>query len=83
MTEYILKTTKENADEIYLGIKTFDYRYSRDNLKLGDRIQYQVIKDRKRIRHPISNVRYKVNYIDRDVPQIANGVCVIGLVKVV
>ena len=83
MTEYTLKTTKENADAIYIGIKKFDYRYLRDNLRVGDRIRYQVVKDRKVVRHPIDAGTYSVTYIDRDAPQVADGVCVISITKVV
>jgi hypothetical protein len=81
MTEHNLKTTKENADAMHVGIKSFDYRYLKDNLRVGDRIRYTVIQERKRVRHPISEDVFKVMYIDRYAPQLQDGVVTISLKK--
>ena len=42
MTEYIIRTTKEEADEIFCGAKSFVFRTSKIKYYLSDRIKFQV-----------------------------------------
>ena len=82
MTEYIIKTTKEEADEIFCGAKSFVFRTSKIKYYLSDRIKFQVIKDKKVLRHPIDKHIYMVTYSSRQAP-IEDGYSVVGFRRVV
>lgn len=68
MTEYIIKTTKEEADAIYGGYKRFVFRSSNITYYLNDRIRFQVIKDNKVLRHPIDKQTFMVTYSTKEAP---------------
>lgn len=71
MTQYTIKTSVEEADQIVKGDKTFIFRGDQCKYGFGDRIMFQVCKNGKQTRHPIEKRKYQVTYVTADAPMEA------------
>ena len=76
MTEYTVKTHKQEADAIVRGDKMYIMR-SRP-MVLNSRIHFSVIEDMTRVWHPIEDQIYVASYIDDGEP-LQDGVHLIGI----
>lgn len=81
MTEYTIKTTRKEADQIENGIKAFVFRSDRKPYRVGDVVNFRVIEKMKPVRHTIENKAYIVTYASDDEP-IADGFSIIGLRRI-
>lgn len=77
MTQYTLKTTLNEADDITAGRKTFVFRASMNHVSFGDELIFQVMKQGMLTRHPIEKQKFLVTYVSNDAP-IEKGFSVIG-----
>ena len=76
MTEYIVKTNKEEADKIVKGDRRFMFR--RGKYYLGDMICFNVIQNMRKIPHPIDRMKFVVT----DHEAIADNIEVTGFREV-
>ena len=80
MTQYVLKTTIEEADAIAKGYKSFIFRGDQYKYGYGDNILFQVYSGQKMKRHDIDRMKFMVTYVSDEAP-IEPGYRVIGLTR--
>lgn len=78
MTEYEIKTTLNEADDIFSGKKLFIFRDTKYKFGINDRIRFRVFKNERETRHPINNCKYIVTYVSKEAP-IEKGFCIVGI----
>ena len=81
MTEWRLKATLNEADDIAKGMKNFCFRASNNLYKPEDVVTFQPMKNGKMTRHPIEKMRFMVTYVSSDAP-IDKGFSVIGFKRI-
>ena len=81
MTEYNIRTTMEEADDIASGKKDFIFRGVRQPYGVGDYITFTAFDGVQRKRHVIDNMRFRITYVNRKEP-VAKGFKVLGFRKV-
>ena len=81
MTQYEIKTTQTEADEIASGAKDFIFRNNMNLVARGDFLNFRVIRDGKPMRHKIDIMKFKVTYISDEAP-IEQGYTVFGFRRV-
>lgn len=81
MTQYTLKTSESEANDIVKGLKSFVFRDSKFNIGFGDMLGFQVYKGARPIDHKIGNKKFRVTYVNDDEP-IELGWKVIGFKEV-
>ena len=81
MTEWTLKATLNEADEIAKGYKSFCFRNSNNRYKPEDIVVFQPMKNGRMTRHPIERMRFLVTYVSSDAP-IDRGFTVIGFKRI-
>lgn len=77
MTQYVIKTSLEEADQIIEGNKSFIFRGDQLKYGYGDRITFQVYKAGKQTRHPIDSLKFKITYVATEAP-VEKGWKIIG-----
>lgn len=76
MTEYLMHTTKEEADDIERG-KPFVIRSTKVNK--GDILRFGIIKNQRTVMHRISKNRYIVTYVASwDNAPVTDGLYIVG-----
>lgn len=81
MTQYTIRTSIEEADQIINGDKSFIFRGDQFKYGYGDRITFQVYKAGKMTRHPITKNKYQVTYVTAEAP-MENGWRAIGFRRI-
>lgn len=83
MTQYTLKASKEEADAIVNGDKSYLFRDNRHNYKPGDQVTVLVMKEGRPVTHPIEANTYRISYTeDYNGAPLLKGWTIIGLKKV-
>lgn len=62
MTQYMIKTTKQEADDIDKG-RTVIFRDNKCPYHIGDEIAFIVINNNRIVRHVINGNKYQIVYI--------------------
>ena len=81
MTQYEIRTTMTEADQIAAGFKDFVFRNDKNLIGVGDDITFRAYKDGKPTRHRVDRLKFKVVYVDADAP-IEDGFKVLGFRRV-
>lgn len=81
MTEYIFRTSLEEADYIVSGDKSFIFRDMKYKLGKGDQLTFQPYKNGKMTRHPIEKLKFRVTYVSKEEP-IEKGFIAIGFRRI-
>ena len=82
MTEYRKKITKQTADAIAIG-RAYDYFYPPMPIRRGDVVTYEVWKDNHKIHHAIKDRRYRIIEVDRNAPQLLDGVSIATIKEII
>ena len=77
MTEHTIRTTVNEADQIYGNTKAFIFRDANIRTRIGDVLRFQVYSQGKPRMHKIGGRRYEVSYVSETQP-IEIGFQVIG-----
>ena len=81
MTQYILKTTMQEADDISKGEKSFVFRSDKYPYGYGDEITFQVYNGQQMKRHALEKMKFRITYVSADAP-IDKGFKVIGFKRI-
>lgn len=81
MTQYEIRTTMTEADQIAAGFKDFVFRNDKTLIGVGDDITFKVYKDGKPTRHRVDGQKFRVVYVDAEAP-IEHGFKVLGFRKI-
>jgi len=81
MTQYVLKTSIEEADAIVNGDKSFVFRDDRYHYGFGDEITFQAYKNGSMTRHKIEGMKFRVTYTSADAP-VEKGFKIIGFKRI-
>lgn len=83
MTQFTLKISKEEADYIKSGQKSFIFRELKYKYSAGDVITFIVVKNGKPVSDPISNEQYAISYVaTHNEAPIARGWVVLGIQRI-
>lgn len=77
MTMYTLKATENEADQIVSGAKMFVFRSNQNAYRIGDRLNFQVMKQSRMVKHKIEDMTYEISYVQENAP-VEKGFTVIG-----
>lgn len=77
MTQYTIKTTRSEADQIQNGTKSFVFRSDRKPYQAGDIVSFLVYDRQKPVRHTIDKMKFVITYTSKDSP-VRDGFMVIG-----
>ena len=81
MTQYLLRTSLEEADAIISGDQRFLFRDTKYKYGKGDLITFQAYKNGHSTRHPIEKKMYKVTCSFAEAP-VEKGFRIIGFKEV-
>ena len=81
MTEYKIKTTLEEADDIAKGDKNFILRDTKYKFKKDDEITFEAYKAHRPTRHPVENQKFRVTYVSAEAP-IEHGWMIVGFRRI-
>ena len=81
MTQYEIRTSMTEADQIAAGFKDFVFRNDKTLIGVGDDITFKVYKDGKPTRHRVDGQKFRVVYVDVEAP-IEHGFKVLGFRKI-
>lgn len=81
MTQYEIRTTMTEADQIAAGFKDFVFRNDKTLIGVGDDITFKVYKDGKPTRHRVDGQKFRVVYVDAEAP-IEHGFKVLGFRRI-
>ena len=81
MTQYEIRTSMTEADQIAAGFKDFVFRNDKTLIGVGDDITFRVYKDGKPTRHRVDGQKFRVVYVDAEAP-IEHGFKVLGFRRV-
>ena len=83
MTQYTLRTTPIEADQICKDIKRFIFREDRFNFRAGDIISFSVVKGGRAVKHSIDDKKFAVTYVgDEVLAPLQKGFSVIGIRRI-
>ena len=63
MTTWTIKTNENEANKILENTVTFIFRSDKDYFKVGDTIQFRVIKNNREVLHKINSRTYTVTTV--------------------
>lgn len=81
MTQYEIRTSMTEADQIVAGFKDFVFRNDKNHIGVGDDITFRVYKDGKPTRHRVDRQKYRVVYVDAEAP-IESGFKILGFRRI-
>ena len=81
MTQYEIRTSMTEADQIAAGFKDFVFRNDKTLIGVGDDITFKVYKDGKPTRHRVDGQKFRVVYVDAEAP-IEHGFKVLGFRRI-
>lgn len=81
MTQYEIRTSMTEADQIAAGFKDFVFRNDKTLIGVGDDITFRVYKDGKPTRHRVDGQKFRVVYVDVEAP-IEHGFKVLGFRRI-
>ncbi len=81
MTQYILRTSLEEADAIVKGEKSFVFRSEKHKYGYGDKITFQTYKAGRPTPHPIDRMKFCITHVETEAP-IEKGWKVIGFKRI-
>lgn len=76
MTIYTLKTCEKEADDIFSGRQMFIIRSDRHGYRIGDRINFLVMKNGRPVTHKVEGVAFEISALPR--APLEDGYKVIG-----
>lgn len=83
MTQYTLRTTPIEADQICKDVKRFIFREDRYKFRAGDIISFSVLKGGKPVKHSIDDKMYAVTYVgNEELAPLQKGFSVIGIRRI-
>lgn len=77
MTQYTLKMTEQEADDVVMGRKMFVFRTNQYPYEIGDRISFRVFNNSRPKMHSIEKITYEISYVS-DLAPVEKGFAVIG-----
>lgn len=78
MTTYTIKTTEKEANDIVRGGKTFIFRNAEAGYRVGDSVEFRVVKNCKPKLHDIEKQKYVIAYLTDNAP-IESGFVALGI----
>lgn len=81
MTQYEIRTSMTEADQIAAGFKDFVFRNDKTLIGVGDDITFRAYKDGKPTRHRVDGQKFRVVYVDVEAP-IEHGFKVLGFRRI-
>jgi len=81
MTEYTIKTTLQEADDIASGAKSFIFRGDTSSYGYGDSISFRVYKGKQLTRHALEDMKFRITYVS-DAAPIEKGFKVLGIRRI-
>ena len=81
MTEYTIKTNKDEADAIYQEKQNFIFRNDKALVKVSDCFGFCVVDKGQAIKHPIDSMRFRATCVTAGTP-LENGYVAIGFRRI-
>lgn len=80
MTQYTLRTSREEAEHIMSGDKPFVFRENKYKYRKGDKVTFSVVRNGRPVIDPIDNEQFVISYVgtSEDAP-IGKGWVVLGV----